>query len=200
MTATLQASPDPLPGMQAAPDPGGPRVLGVDWSLTCTGLSTGYWTDTVKSVPQGPATVAQRRRISQIVARITQTFLTPSHALVVIEGPSYQSPAKGIRGVWDRAWLYGLLIDRIDAAGIPIAVVPPTVLKKYVTGKGGASKALVMREIARRFPWFDGEEDEADAMGLAAMGLDWLGCPLVDMPQSHRAALSGVEWPVGVAS
>ena len=30
---------------------------------------------------------------------------------------------------------------------------------------------------------------------LVAMGLHWLGQPLADVPDSHRAALAGCQWP-----
>ena len=35
----------------------------------------------------------------------------------------------------------------------------------------------------------------ADALVLAAMGADHLGCPLVGVPQAHRAVLAGIRWP-----
>lgn len=34
---------------------------------------------------------------------------------------------------------------------------------------------------------------------LQAMGLERLGCPVVDLPAVHRAALDRVAWPEEVA-
>jgi hypothetical protein len=53
----------------------------------------------------------------------------------------------------------------------------------------------VVREVTRRFAWFEGGEDEADALVLAAMGADWLDILSVTMPQTHRKALDAVAWP-----
>jgi hypothetical protein len=39
------------------------------------------------------------------------------------------------------------------------------------------------------------DDNEADALWLAAMAADHYGCPLVAMPQAHRAALEAVTWP-----
>jgi Holliday junction resolvasome RuvABC endonuclease subunit len=46
-------------------------------------------------------------------------------------------------------------------------IVPPTVLKKYVTGKGNASKAQMMEGVAKKWgPQFD-NDNLADAYALA---------------------------------
>ncbi len=74
-------------------------------------------------------------------------------------------------------------------------MVSPNARAKYATGKGNAGKADVVREVTRRFDWFTGGEDEADALVLAAMGADWLGYPIVPMPAVHRKALDAVQWP-----
>jgi hypothetical protein len=40
-----------------------------------------------------------------------------------------------------------------------------------------------------------GRYDASDAATLAAMGMDWLGFPLVEVPKQQRRALDGVHWP-----
>jgi Holliday junction resolvasome RuvABC endonuclease subunit len=68
-------------------------------------------------------------------------------------------------------------------------------VKKYLTGKGTAGKDEVMMAVARRFAWFDGDNNEADALGLAAATADHYGAPMVAMPALNRTALAAVTWP-----
>ena len=95
--------------------------------------------------------------------------------------------------------------------GIPYAIVPPDNRVKYVTGTtqpkdpttgkragGTVLKGIVRAAVAELFGvvtegrW---RYDEADAAVLYAMACDWLGTPLVSLPESHRAALTGCQWP-----
>jgi Holliday junction resolvasome RuvABC endonuclease subunit len=82
--------------------------------------------------------------------------------------------------------------------GVPTAIVPPSNLKKYAVGIGGgpkASKDAVLIAAARRWPTFEGRNDEADALWLAAMGLDHLTGRSV-VPEVNRLALKSCSWPV----
>src|SRR5690606_38220704 len=83
-----------------------------------------------------------------------------------------------------------LVLHEIDNEATPYAVVAPTPLKKYVTGRGNASKDEVLAAAIRRWPdaAINGN-DEADAYALRAMGLDHLGHPVADVPKTHREAL-----------
>jgi crossover junction endodeoxyribonuclease RuvC len=69
-------------------------------------------------------------------------------------------------------------------------------LKQFICGKGNAAKADVVREVTRRFDWFVGGEDEADAVVLAAMAAERAGAPMEPMPKAQRdAAMAKVAWP-----
>jgi hypothetical protein len=114
--------------------------------------------------------------------------------LVVIEGPSYGSQA-GQAGHHERAGLWWLVRYALHARGTAVAAVSPASLKLYATGRGNAGKDDVMREVTRRFGWFGGDNNAADATVLAAMGFEYLGRPVVEMPQKHRVALAKCEWP-----
>jgi len=172
-----------------------PAVLGLDLSLTCTGLAGPDWTTTLKP----PTKLRGVERLVWIRARLLDEYLNGLD-LVVIEGPSYGNQGQQRQsGHHERAGLWWLVRCVLDARGHQVAVVPPASRARYATGKGNAGKADVMREVARRFPWFEGGEDEADALVLAAMGADHLGQPLTPMPATHRAALDGVEWPADLS-
>ncbi len=164
-------------------------VLGLDLSLTCTGMAGRDWTRALKP---GKLTGLERIRWIQAVIVDEATDAT----LVALEGPSYGSGTQGRQsGHHERAGLWWMVRDALDRCDIPIAVVPPALRAKYATGRGNAGKADVMAEVARRYPWFTGGEDEADALVLAAMAADHLGAPMADMPAAHRVALDGVAWP-----
>lgn len=184
------------------------RVLGVDLSLTCTGLAhpgdDGGRTTAVKR-PAGQVASkgwTELRRLqwmrSQVLNHVDDATKDPTGrgrhmVLVVVEGLAYRSMSPH---AMTRAGLYWLILDALDDHPyVDVAVASPASRAKYATGKGNAGKDVVMREVARRFPDFAGGEDEADALVLRAMGMDHLGRPLAVMPATHRAALDAVEWP-----
>lgn len=193
MTAHAQGL---LDRINAAPLPRvAPRVIGIDPSLTGTGVSNGQWCNTITTKGAADATLVERaRRIRHIAGRVLDYTRTAD--LVVIEGPA---PSSRSGHVWDRAGLWWRIVMRLALAETPVAVVPPNVRAKYATGKAGAGKDAVLLAAARRWPDVQiTNNNEADALVLAAMGLDWLGCPLAPMPATHRAALTGVAWPTTI--
>ncbi len=165
----------------------GPKVLGVDISITCTGLAGPGWTDTIRPPKADKASIYQR--MDHVVATLAD-YLTGVD-LVVVEGLAMAAHDTN-RQIAGLNW-----IVRRDLwkRRIPFASVPPSVVKKYATGNGSADKAAMVLATARRFSWFDGGEDESDAVWLMAAGRDVLGAPLVPMPQVQRAVLAKVEWP-----
>jgi crossover junction endodeoxyribonuclease RuvC len=169
-----------------------PTVIGLDLSLTGTGVASSRgWTHVIHPGPK------MRGHIRMQHIRDTVLEHLPADvALVVVEGPSYGNQGSGRQsGHHERAGLWWLVTHALWKRGIDYAVASPAARAKYATGRGNAGKDVVVREVTRRFAWFAGGEDEADALVLAAMGVDWLGCPMAPMPQTHRAALDAVHWP-----
>jgi len=72
---------------------------------------------------------------------------------------------------------------------VPILDVPPTSLKKFVSGKGNVKKDVMMLEAYKRWQ-FEGTDNEVDAFCLAQFGMGLLG--LVKVPKTNESALS--EW------
>lgn len=182
-------------------------IVGIDPSLTGTGVAIVDTDDrlvvevkTVKTKGSTAATLPERRaRLSVLACRVSD--LIPENAdLVVIEQPAYSRTTGHMH---DRSGFWWLLVDYIiGGRGMALVEVAPTGRARYATGKGNAGKDEVLLAVARRFPHVDvTNNNEADALVLAAMGADACGHPLVDMPISHRAALDGVQWSVrrGVA-
>ena len=178
-----------------------PRVVGLDLSLTCTGVARidrgdalGHETQVrrVVSKPTKDPTLADRSRRLRRLAGDT-TALCAGASLVVVEGPSYASTSGAAH---DRAGFWWLVVGRLTGAGLNVVEVPPASLKTYATGKGNAGKDDVLTAVVRRYPdvTFAGN-DEADALVLAAMGARFAGFPIEDsLPQTHLRALEKVQW------
>ncbi len=71
-----------------------------------------------------------------------------------------------------------------------------THVKQYATGDGGATKSQMATAALSRAGLTFPTEDECDAWWMRAMGWDWLGHPVVDLPKAQRAVLAKVKgWP-----
>lgn len=177
------------------------RIIGLDLSLTATGVAIiedGETTvHTVTSKGELSASLAERSaRLVRLIDEIAALALEVDPDLVVIEQPAF-SRTTGHHH--DRSGLWWLTVDALHVNTIPVAEVTPSGLKKYATGKGNADKDAVLLAVARRYPAVEiRNNNEADALVLAAMGADHLGHPITDMPVINRAALDAVRWPEAV--
>ncbi len=180
------------------------RVLGIDPSLTSTGIAVVYdgsiraggcdaMTEAFKTAGRraDPIAVMDRR-----IASIAEFVLDHGNVdLAVIEGPSLGSHGGS---PWDRAGLWWRIVHRLLAADIPVAVCPPKVRAKWATSVGGgpkASKPMVAVAVARLWPLVDaGTDDEWDALGMATLGAQRLGMA-VPSRAHHAAQLASVAWP-----
>lgn len=179
-----------------------PDVIGLDLSLTSTGIATADRTYTVGCALPKAATQGERcERLAAIRDEVLKVVGPPGWwlhddptPLVVMEGFSFGSP----QGATDAGGLGWLIRVTLHEAGVPFAVVPPNTLKLYATGKGNAGKDdMKLAALSRAGLEFTGKgsSDECDAWWLRALGLDHLGAPVVEMPAANRAALEKVEWP-----
>lgn len=183
-TLTVAAAPG------ATVDPGArPLVIGLDLSLTCTGVAGAGWVDYIK-----PGKLTGHPRLAFLVDRVI-TFIKKAD-LVVIEGPSFGA---GVRHRHeDLAGLRVMVRHACWRRSIPYAVVPPSNLKLYAAGRGNADKGEVRTAVHERYGIdCDGPAryDMADAYTLAAMGLHHLGVPLAEVPEKNATGLGGCAWP-----
>ncbi|MFI6477387.1 hypothetical protein ACIBH1_05605 [Nonomuraea sp. NPDC050663] len=171
------------------------RVAALDLSLTSTGIANYHssaneaWTDTIKVKTAG------HERLRDISNQIFDLVCMAN--LVAVEGPSYGSGTTSRQaGHHERAGLWWHITYRLWRNEIPFAVIPPASLKKYIAGRGNASKDEVLLATARRYPSVAVKDNnQADALVMLAMTLDHLGRPLAVVPATHRGALDGVTWP-----
>ncbi|WP_329187014.1 hypothetical protein [Actinacidiphila glaucinigra] len=167
----------------------GPKVIGLDLSLTCTGVASAEWTDRIR-----PKNLTGHPRLAHLVDQV-ETFIGGAD-LVVIEGPSFGGGVKHRHE--DLAGLRVMVRHACWRRGLPYALVPPSCRALYAAGKGNASKPDVLAAVADRYGMqLQGPSryDEADAYALVAMGLHWLGRPLAAVPDHNATGLTGCQWP-----
>jgi len=177
-----------------------PRVLGLDLSLTGTGIARigAEGVELLRTVRPGKAT--GHERIEFVLSAIDDAQRGQELDLVVIEGPSYGNQGSGERqrGHHERAGLWWLVAHGLYARGRSYAVVAPAQRAKYATGDGRSKKAAVVAAVRDRYGHLVPairNDNEADALVLAAMGVDHLGGHLVDVPPVNRQALVKAAWP-----
>lgn len=166
------------------------RVVGLDLSLTATGIATiadsgTADTKTVKTTSAAP----MPDRIAHIAERVAETVGGPNVLVVMEDCVLRSNAALGL------AMLHGVVRDHLWQRGITPVLVAPATLKVYAAGKGNADKGAVIAEAVRRLGYPGSSDNEADALFLAHLGRDLLGCPLVDLPQTHRRALAKLTLP-----
>jgi crossover junction endodeoxyribonuclease RuvC len=112
--------------------------------------------------------------------------------LVLLEAPSFGSKGSATR---DLAGLWWLMVAELLEQPAPLGVVAPSVLKKWVTGSGAADKFRVGQHIAKRWPDLElRSDDQADALGLASIGLHHARVLPWEPTVFQTEALAKVEW------
>jgi Holliday junction resolvasome RuvABC endonuclease subunit len=59
----------------------------------------------------------------------------------------------------------------------PLIQVPPTSLKKYITGKGTSPKDIMIKEMYKKYGLDINDNNDADAAGLAILAHEWFETP-----------------------
>lgn len=181
----------------------GMRVVGLDVSLTSTGMSDGQSHRVTQTSPDDQLEY-RMDRITRRAREFANGDGVGSRAgLAVIEAGAFSRGAQSAAAEHLSALRF-MVRRELWHMGIPFAMVSPTCLKLYTTGYGKATK-LQMVEAVKARHGLDltgvmvkhGRYDMADAMALAAMGYVWIGQPLpTDGPPPPRQPLLAVKWPV----
>lgn len=165
-------------------------IAGIDLSLTGTGIAEieaddgglrRVRTHTIRSKAENTTMKARLDRLHYIRDEITR-FLQPGE-LAVLEGPSLMSMT-GQRH--ERSGLWWMVAQELLFRGYAVVEVAPTVRAKYACGRGNGSKRDVLDAV--RGEWSQVEvanDNEADALTLAAIGFRCMGFP-VDGDAGYR--------------
>ena len=169
-----------------------PRVLGIDPSLTGTGLALLSEGGPVLATLR-PGKLRDHERMQWVLHELSDFIKPVVPDLVVIEGPSFGSTTGRPH---ERAGLWWMITRRLWLNSIPYAVMPPKTRALYATGNGNADKNLVIECMCARFPSVDIRDDnQADALAMAVAGADHLGVMVPEGPGRYRQALRKVVWP-----
>lgn len=137
--------------------------LGIDQSLSCTSLCL-FDAQTLE--------LKQIKPLYMGVPRITEIydifdeFLKENGSRLTgaaIEGYAYS--AKG--AVFNLGELGGVLRLALSKHGIPTIEVPPTFLKKTITGKGNSPKNVMIKELYKKYDVDVNDDNDGDAIALA---------------------------------
>lgn len=174
------------------------NISAIDPSMTSTGLANvqldrmdvEWSTALVKSVACGDQYAALKQRFARMADKVLWQFDqwgTPT--LIVMEGPSMQSKGRQhtMAGQW---WKFYDVLSDIA----PVLIVPPTNRIIYATGNGTSGKDVVMLATSRRYP--DApimNNDQGDAVVLAAMGARVMNRPIDTLPKTHLRALDKID-------
>lgn len=168
------------------------RIFGVDVSLTGTGLAIvkdGVILDT-HCVTSKPSKFPMSRYTT--IGKSICEFLSPEPGdIVFMEGYAY-----GAKGhVFDIAECTGIVKYQFFhyGDGLRYVIVPPTLLKKYLTGKGVAPKDVMIKEVYKQYGFDTNNNNIADAVALAMMGNYVMTTPFSGMPKYKQGLVSALQ-------
>lgn len=143
--------------------------LGIDQSLNHTGVAL---VDSLGNAIACHAIIVKKlrgaERLAHVRTELSNFFASYSNVVAgAIEGPSLNSNHRE----FDLGEISGVLKADFFTKGIDLVVVPPTTLKKFVTGKGQASKEQMLYSVNQKYQLSLTDDNIADAFGLARFSL-----------------------------
>ena len=171
------------------------RVVGLDLSLTSTGVATSH--DTARIRPPAafaPAELGPEstiHRIRHIAARVGKAV---ADADVVVLESLFPST---MPGTMERIGLFWRVLDvvLVQAPYAGVATIHPVSLKVFATGRGNADKPAMVDAARHHFGNRIGGDDEADAAWCAAIGHAAIGQPILQLlTREQRDAVGKVLW------
>lgn len=152
-------------------------VLGVDASLTSTGLAlldqnTG---SVIGTGTVGSSKLRGGERLKHNLEKFREFYRPQEKYLQMIVLEDYAFGAGGAlqsqRFLQTAEWTGVIKVEMaLVFPNVPLVLVSPPTLKKFVTGSGNSPKENLMLEAYKRFGWEAPTNDEIDALGLAALG------------------------------
>lgn len=164
-------------------------ILALDLSLTATGycydteltgIECGFWRTGLKG----------HARLEAIRQNVLRILRNEEPSAVFLEGFSFGSQG---RAVYEIGGLGYIIRHELWKQDIPYAVVSPSSLKKYATGRGNANKDEMLAAAIRRFEFAGTDNNAADAWLLWHLGRFVSDEPVITVPKAHTDHLK-FEW------
>lgn len=159
-------------------------VVGLDLSITSTGLAHTVSGEACWHLIKPK--LVKDRRLGEIKAQVREYVTGAEFVLVEMLPPNMKGA--GITGM-----VQGVIRDMLAENGIPYGDIGPSSLKKYATGKGGASKTEMSLAAMKRAGVELAEDNLCDAWWLWVMANDHLGQPVFPLPKIQRDELGKIE-------
>jgi Holliday junction resolvasome RuvABC endonuclease subunit len=142
---------------------------GVDPSLTSTGVCISSLKEDTFSTYVIKSKFFGERRLIDLRDKLERIVLEKKVDYIFYEGYSFGSRGR----VFDLGELGGVFKVKLYEINIPTFIVPPTVLKKFIIGKGVGAKDLMREHVYKRYGV--GSDllktvDEVDAFALCKFG------------------------------
>ena len=137
--------------------------VGIDQSMNSTGYYINYPHNGERKIDKGLIKPGSRREGSRLKYIYDKLFklldrFNGADVVVCMEGYAYEY-RKG--RVFELGEVGGIVKLCCQTLGVRVVAVPPTELKKFVTGRGSSSKKQMMTTLR------ENQDDIADAKGLA---------------------------------
>jgi crossover junction endodeoxyribonuclease RuvC len=163
------------------------RIFSADLSLTATGCAVAI---DGKLTTWGliPGKHDGVQRLIYVRNRVCDKIDEVKPDLVIFEDFSYASKDGK---AFERAGLAFMIRSELFTDKIPFCVCSPQGLKKFVVGTAGSpkkpvTKELVIKEVFKRWGFDVDNNDEADAIGLAHVGMALVGDYALTMQAQHE--------------
>lgn len=180
------------------------NVIGIDPSLTGTGIAYHNHTTTVKTKPTAGDLTSRNTRLNTILAALDNAVLgikpwdfEGNTDLVVLETPAL---TKANAGTTMLNGLFWRIVADLHTLEIPVTEATPTTLKKFATGKGNATKPDMRMALYQRAGIDLKDDNQVDAWWLAELGRHLLGIGTLELPRTHTVALEKVANPFVAAA
>lgn len=161
-----------------------PRIIGIDPSMTATGLALadGKTATISTNVKDGD------RRLAAIFDAVAGELLEVD--LAVVEDLPRNAMGAGVTGLAHGVIRLALLRD-----DVPYLRVPAATLKVFATGKGNATKPDMRVELLKRTGLDLRDDNQVDAAWLRFLGLELAGFGEIPLPMTHIRATAKLTLP-----
>ncbi len=159
-----------------------PIVIAIDGAINKNGIAVSYGGEVITEVLYSDKKLKGAERLLDLGARLNELLDTYKPKFAVVEGYSFGSIGRTF-SISEAGGVYRYILAQRN---IPIFEIPPTTLKKYITGDGRADKKKMAKVVKSLFDLEFPSADETDAFCLLVAGLDYLDTPLVDGTESFK--------------